>query len=104
MQQHHKYQNLRDTLKDRIARGELSAAEANVQLVLAERYRLTTGQIPRDVRSALNAAVKDGRMARMPKEGAKPECYYNPEFRYLAVAARNEWARDTAAAVAKVMA
>lgn len=83
-------QNDIERLKDLMQRGELTAAQANVQMVRNDRFRLVINGIPSDVRKALNEAVKAGVLGRLKKDGHKPECYYHPTFKYLAVAARND--------------
>ena len=85
-------QNDMERLKDQLARGLITAAEANVQKVRNERFLLVT-HLPRDVRSALNAAVRAGTLGHIKKEHLKPEAYFHPTFKYLAVAARNEYYR-----------
>ena len=82
-------QNDIEHLQDLMQKGELTADQANVQMVRNERFRLVINGLPARVRSALNAAVKSGELERMKKEGHKPECYYHPTFKHLAIAARN---------------
>jgi len=81
-------QNDVEHLKDLMQKGELTVDQANVQMVRDERFRLVVNSLPAEVRKALNAAVKAGDLGRMAKDGHKPECYFHPTFRYLAVAAR----------------
>ena len=69
-------------------RGELSLDQANVELIRIQRFRLITNSLPKNVRKALNEAVKNGELGHMKKEGHKPECYYHPTFDYLAKGAR----------------
>ena len=85
-------QNDMERLKDQLERGLITAAEANVQKVRNERFLLVT-HLPRDVRSALNAAVRAGTLGHIKKEHLKPEAYFHPTFMHLAVAARNEYYR-----------
>lgn len=73
-----------ERLIDRCKMGEITADEANVEKVRILRVHLVSSPIFRDVRRALNAAVKRGYLAHMPKNGHKPEAYYHPEFEYLA--------------------
>ena len=87
-------QNDIESLKDLMHRNQLTAAEANVQLVLIQRFRLITNGCHRDVRSALNSAVKSGVLGHKKKDGHKPECYYHPTFEFLAAAARNKHESD----------
>jgi hypothetical protein len=59
-------------------------AETNVQLVLAQGVKLVVNRLPRDLRSALNKAVKESRLGHFKKDGAKPECYFRPESEFRA--------------------
>ena len=81
-------QNDIEHLQDLIYRGEMSADEANVQMVRNERFRLITGKCPQRIRNALNSAVKSGVLGHKKKDGHKPECYYHPTFEFMADAAR----------------
>lgn len=83
-------QNDIDHLKDLMERKQLTAGEANVELVLIQRVRLITNGCPRDVRNALNSAVKNGVLGHKKKVGHKPECYFNPTFEFMADAARSK--------------
>ncbi|WDG45693.1 hypothetical protein [Pseudomonas chlororaphis] len=82
-------QNDVEHLQDLMQRGEMTADQANVQMVRNERFRLVINGLPARVRSALNAAVKSGELECLKKDGHKPECYYHPTFKHLAIAARN---------------
>lgn len=95
------HQNDLENIKDLFNLGKISVSEANVQMVLASRVRIV-GKVPRDMRTALNRAVKEGRLGHLKKDGQKPECYYHPTFEYMAIAERNRIERENAMAVAKV--
>ena len=82
-------QNDIERLKDQLQRGLITADQANVQIVKNERFRLIVTGLDRSTRNALNAAVKNGELEHMKKDGVKPEAYYHPNFKYLAIAARN---------------
>jgi len=97
-------QNDIESLKDLMQRGGLTADQANVQMVRNERFRIVLNGLPAQVRRALNQAVKRGELGRIPKDGHKPECYYHPTFRYLAVAARNNREREVIGAGLAVLA
>lgn len=71
-------------LKDRMQRGELTAAQANVEKVRLQRVLLVIGRLTADLRKTLNAAVKAGELGHMKKDGHKPEAYFHPTFDYLA--------------------
>jgi len=82
-------QNNLERLLDQRDQGKITVDDANVQLVLQERFRVVH-KLPASVRKALNAAVKDGRLGHMKKDGIKPEVYYHPTFKYLAIEERNK--------------
>lgn len=96
-------QNDIETIKDRLHLGEITADQANVEMVRSDRFRMVINSLPASVRKALNAAVKTGELGHMKKEGHKPECYYHPTFKYLAVEARNKREREIAGASRSVM-
>lgn len=93
-------QNDLECLKDQMQKGQLTAAQANVQKVRMKRVQLVTGRIPADVRKALNEAVKAGELGHMKKDGRKPEAYFHPTFEHLAKAERNEHEREILRALA----
>ena len=83
-------QNDIEHLQDLIHLGEISADDANVQMVRNERFRLITGKCPQVVRKALNSAVKSGVLGHKKKDGHKPECYYHHNFEFMANEARRK--------------
>lgn len=96
-------QNDIETIKDRLHLGEITADQANVEMVRSDRFRMVINSLPASVRKALNAAVKTGELGHMKKEGHKPECYYHPTFKYLAIEARNRREREIVGASRSVM-
>ena len=95
-------QNDLEDLKERMRSGELTAAQANVEMVRMRRVMLVTTSMTRDLRSALNAAVKTGQLLHIKKYGHKPEAYFHPSFKHLVAGERNEHARSIYRAVASV--
>lgn len=85
-------QNNVEFLADQVQRGLMTADEANVQKILMNRYEIIF-KIPRSVRTALNKAVKEGRLGHKKKDGKNklPEVYYHPNFEYLANDVRNKY-------------
>ncbi|SDS78109.1 hypothetical protein SAMN05216496_2407 [Pseudomonas sp. Z003-0.4C(8344-21)] len=81
-------QNDIEHLQDLMQKGELTADQANVQMVRNERFRMVVNSLPASLRKALNAAVRSGELGHMKKDGHKPECYFHPTFEYLAKAER----------------
>ena len=96
-------QNDIEYLQDMVERGKMTADEANVEKVLTQRVLVVTS-LPKSVRAALNAAVRDGKLRLKKKEGRKPEVYYHPNFEYLAYEERNRAEKETIAALIGVIA
>lgn len=101
-EKHMSTQNNIEHVRDMIDQGKMTVNEGNVQLILDQRFRLIKNSVPRDIRKALNEAVKKGILGHKKKEGHKPECYYHPTFEYLANAARNKCEEDVRRAVANL--
>lgn len=89
-------QNDLEKIQDRLKRGLISLAEANVEMILVDRFRLVKNSIPRAARKALNEAVKAGTLGHLKKDRHKPEAYFHPTFEYLAINARNKREREVA--------
>lgn len=76
----------------------------NVTRILCEGSRIITGRIPAQVRAQLRAAVKDGVLGHLKKDGLKPEIFYHPDHK---LSAKERQAREAAYAIeciAKVVA
>jgi len=98
-----KNQNDMEHYADMVTRGVMTAEQANVEMVRGERVRVVS-KLPKDVRNALNSAVKNGLLCHKKKSGKKPEVYYHPDFEYLANAERNLAERKAIEALKSVMA
>lgn len=96
-------QNDMERIKDKLAQGLITVAQANVQMVLIGRFRLIKGSLPASVRSVLNAAVKSGELGHIKKEKFKPEAYFHPTFKHLAMEARAIEHNNALAAIAGVL-
>ena len=86
---------------DRLDRGEFTAAEANVLMVQIEGVRIVSGRIPKEVRAALNEAVKSGELGHLKKEGLKPEAYFHKNARANALEERNRIAIEKTESIKK---
>lgn len=95
-------QNDLERIADHLARGLLTADQANVERVRVKRVAVIQGRLIQSVRKALNAAVKRGELGHMKKDGQKPEVYYHPTFEYMAIAERNEIERAALRAIRTV--
>lgn len=95
-------QHIRERITDKLERGLITAAQANVELVRAERFRIITNRLMKDVRRALDEAVKAGTLGYKKKEGLKPAVYFHPTFEYLANQERNRIERESIARLSKV--
>ncbi len=83
-----------EAIQEEMRNGLLTADQANVEMVLRMRFRIT-GKMPTQVRKSLFAAVKAGTLGRMKKDGLKPEAFFHPNFAYLAAAERNRIAAES---------
>lgn len=77
----------------------MSAADANVELVRMQGISVMVGRLSQDLRSALMAAVKDGRLGHLKKDGLKPEVFFHPNSEGTAREARNRAARQAIEAI-----
>lgn len=83
--------------------GELpDVAAANVAIVRMMGVRIIHGPLPREVRSALSAAVKAGQLGRLPKKGLEPEAFFHPNAKWEAMEQRAKIARNDIEAIRKV--
>ena len=96
-------QNDWENIKDLYARGEITTAQANVMKVRCARVEVVANSLPREVRTAYNAAVKAGELGHMKKDGRKPEVYYHPTFEHLANAERNRIEQEQLDALSSVL-
>jgi hypothetical protein len=79
------YQNALDYVKDQMQQGKISADQANVKVIQMIGVKLIEGKIPMQVRKVLNAAVKNGELGHIKKEGLKPEAYHHINARARAL-------------------
>ncbi len=92
-------QNNIEHIKDQLERGLIiSADQANVEMVRSQRIRIVT-KLSRDIRTALNVAVKNGELEHLKKAGRKPEVYFHPAFGHLAIEARSKAERKVVQAM-----
>lgn len=82
-------QNAREYALDQLQQGKITAAQANVLMVQMEGVRVVRGKVTREVRKALNDAVKSGELGHMKKDGFKPEVYFHKNGRAKAIEIRN---------------
>lgn len=95
-------QNDLEHIQDLLERGEITASQANVEIVKSARFKVVTNRLPKDVRKALNDAVNSGELCHKKKNGMKPEIYYHPSFEHLANQELNRIERDTINSLVKV--
>ena len=56
----------------------------NAMLIRKHAMRVIKGRIPAAVRKELMAAVKMGKLGRLPKNGLLPEIFYHPDHLHSA--------------------
>ena len=90
--------------KGKLERGELkSVAEANVEIVRMMGVLIVAGRLGKDVRSALSAGVKNGKIGHLPKKGLLPEAFFHPNARATALEMRQEIAYESIQGIKKVV-
>ena len=94
-------QNNLEQILDMVRLGQMTTEEANVEMVRSERIRIVS-KMPKEVRTYLNDAVKNGKLSHLKKDGHKPEIYFHPDFLYMANARRNEIAEKAIQALKSV--
>ena len=82
---------------------EKSLITPNVRMIIKEKYRLVKNRIPREVRTELNKAVKNGILGHFKKDGLCPECYYFISFENEARNAITNKAMESIENIAKVL-
>ena len=60
------------------ARAEFFKSHPNAERIYAQGTLVVRGKIPAQVRRELNSAVKAGMIGRLPKDGLKPEMFFDP--------------------------
>lgn len=76
----------------------------NAMLIRKHAMRIIKGKIPAVVRKELMAAVKMGKLGRLPKKGLLPEIFYHPDHLHSAKRRQREEAEYAIKCIAKVMA
>ncbi|GGB00089.1 hypothetical protein GCM10011491_30440 [Brucella endophytica] len=76
----------------------------NVEQILCQGSRVIRGKVPSQVRAELRAAVKANVLGRLPKDGLKPEVFFNPNNKMSAVERQKREAEYSISCIAKVMA
>lgn len=79
----------------------MTVDEANVEMVRAARVKIVVNSMPKNVKKALNNAVKCGKLGHYKKDGKKPEVYFHPSFDYLARSERNRIEKEIIKALLK---
>lgn len=82
-------QNAREYALDQLQQGKLTASQANVLMVQMEGVRAVRNKLTKELRKALNEAVKAGELGHMKKDGFKPEVYFHKNARPKAIELRN---------------
>lgn len=76
----------------------------NVANILCGGTRVIRGRVPAEVRAQLRSAVKDGVLGHLPKNGLKPEIYFHPSRKNLALEVQARHAAADIQSIAKVIA
>lgn len=76
----------------------------NVSQILVQGTRVIRGRVPAQVRKELSAAVKDGVLGRIAKDGLMPEIYFHPNHKNGAIERRKREASYAVSCIASVVA
>lgn len=76
----------------------------NVEMIRNEGIRIVRGSIPRQVRSELLEAVKNGELVRLKKAGLLPEVFCHPDHLPGARDLQKREAEDAINRISRVMA
>jgi hypothetical protein len=91
-----------DKAQDMLQTGKLpDTAAANVEIVKMMGVQIVSGKMSRDVRSALNGAVKIGRIGHLKKDGLLPEAYFHPNSKSEAIHQRKQIAAQSLQSILK---
>lgn len=66
------------------ARAEFFKSHRNAEMIYAKGTHVVRGRIPAQVRKELMSAVKAKMIGRLPKDGLKPEVFFDPRHFNLA--------------------
>lgn len=75
----------------------------NVTNILVQATRVVRGRIPAQVRRELMAAVKDGVLGHLRRNGLKPEIFFHPDHRHGAIERQRREAEYAIGNIAKVV-
>lgn len=95
-------QNDFEHIQDLMTRGNMTADQANIEIVRMARVRIIVNSLPASVRKALNSSVKSGGLKHKGKSGHKPEVYYHPDFEHLANTECNRIEKETLGALLNI--
>lgn len=65
-------------------RAEFFKTHRNAERIYAQGTLVVRGRIPTQVRKELRSAVKAGMIGHLPKDGLKPEVFFDPRHTALA--------------------
>ena len=97
-------QNAIEYVKDQMDKGIMSASEANVTLIKMVGYRVIAGKLTKDVRDALNNAVKNKEIGKLKSNGLKLAIYYNLNCKARAIDEQNRIFLESVGAIRQVCA
>jgi hypothetical protein len=84
--------------------GYTDAYGRNVANILAQGMRVIGGRVPAEVRAELRAAVRDGVLGHLKKDGLKPEIFFHPSHKNGAVERQQREAAYSVTCIASVIA
>jgi hypothetical protein len=76
----------------------------NAERIRAQATLVVRGRIPAQVRAELRDAVNHGYLGRLPKDGLKPEIFFNPDHLHGAKERQDREAEYSISCIASVIA
>lgn len=94
-----RYANMRVAMEQ----GRLHEVARNVEQIRIQATRVINGRIPAQARKELSAAVKQGLLGRLKKDGLKPEIFFHPDHLHGAIERQKREAEYSIKCIASVM-
>lgn len=96
-------QNQIEKLADMVKRGEITAAEAYIEKIRWARVFIVKVTLIKELRAALNQAIRKGVLGHRKADGVKPEVYFNPDFEYMVNGEINEYMKKIETSKNKIL-
>lgn len=89
--------------KDQVDRGNITADQANVEIIRMMGVREINGRISRETRRSLMDAVKKGELGRIAKTTYSPEFFFHPNSEWRAKEMKDRITKQSFKSILKVI-